>query len=79
MGINVKLLLNNKLQEPPNVNHFGLFQLLGTPYLRISGVKHTFRRTIKTIKRKSGIARAFLTEFLLAVRTCAQNFTVFDV
>eukprot|EP00966_Prymnesium_polylepis_P007713 176830-Prymnesium_polylepis.1 len=34
---------------------------------------------MKTIKRKSGIARAFLTEFLLAVRTRAQTFKVFDV
>ena len=34
---------------------------------------------METIKRKSGIARAFLTEFLLAVRTRAPNFTGFDV
>ena len=34
---------------------------------------------MKTIKRKSGIASAFLTELLLAVRTRAQSFTVFDV
>ena len=34
---------------------------------------------MKTIKRKSGIASAFLTELLLAVRTRAQHVTVFDV
>eukprot|EP00966_Prymnesium_polylepis_P291740 6738038-Prymnesium_polylepis.1 len=35
---------------------------------------------MKTIKRKPGIVRAFLTEFLLAVRTRAQNiYGGFDV